>query len=87
MDRIKNITIVGTGNVGSHLAKSFSVSKIKVNGIFSRNSENAQSVARSLNTDVIDRLDSIKNSDLVLICVPDDVIIEVTCSTCTHTTD
>tara|TARA_B100000508_G_scaffold48272_1_gene37469 strand:+ start:11238 stop:12005 length:768 start_codon:yes stop_codon:yes gene_type:complete len=77
MDRIKNITIVGTGNVGSHLAKSFSVSKIKVNGIFSRNSENAQSLANTFKTDVIERLDSIKKTDLVLICVPDDVIIEV----------
>jgi len=76
MEYIKNIVVIGTGNVGHHLVHGLFDTKIKIKGIWSRTSQNAKTIAQSLNCPVISSIESINSSvaDLVLISVVDDAI-------------
>ena len=72
---INKITIIGAGNVASHLAKSFYNNGFEITQVFSRNIKNALALSQQVNAKAIDTL-SLLNSeaDFYLICIKDDAI-------------
>lgn len=72
----KNIVVLGSGNVGSHLAKGLADSKLNISGVWSRDSRNAEEISNKLNCPIVSSLCSIDSSkvDLVIISVVDDAI-------------
>lgn len=74
---IKSISIIGSGNVATHLGRAFYDSGIQIDCIFSRSFSNAENLAKEVGAKPIDELDEIKKtSDLYLICIPDDHIFQ-----------
>lgn len=74
---IESVFIVGSGNVAFHLANGLARENIVISGIFSRNHITAKELAATCACDTFDQLPDIPASDLVLFCVPDDVIPEL----------
>ena len=72
----KNIVVLGSGNVGSHLAQGLADSQLNISGIWSRNSQNAIEISKKLNCPIISSLSSIDSAkiDLVIISIVDDAI-------------
>lgn len=72
----KNIAIIGSGNVGSHLAKGLANSEHTISGIWSRNVRNAEEISRAIGCAVIPSIESLNPSqiDLVILSVTDDAI-------------
>ncbi|MGV6861552.1 MAG: Rossmann-like and DUF2520 domain-containing protein [Putridiphycobacter sp.] len=74
---IKTVNILGAGNVGFHLAKVLS-SKVRIKGVFSKNIDNAQSLAEMVNAKGTNEIGELPESvDLNIICLKDDVIAKV----------
>ena len=72
---IKNISIIGTGNVAWHLGNAFARSGIEINHIAGREMEKAKQLAELLGCKSFGTLeDEIPESDLYLLAVRDDVI-------------
>ena len=75
MQKIKNITIIGSGNVATHLGKYLYNAKYKIDYIYSRNIKNAKTLAKSVNADPVDDIAEVHaKSDLFLIAVSDNAI-------------
>lgn len=75
MQKIEHITIAGSGNVATHLAKAFVKAGIKVEKIYSRNLEHASKLANAVGATAIDDVAKIDNTaQLLLIALPDRVI-------------
>jgi predicted short-subunit dehydrogenase-like oxidoreductase (DUF2520 family) len=69
---IQKISLVGLGNVGYHLAKAFDKTGIEITHVFSRQLKSCPEL--SFNPKFIDNLKDLPNSQLIILCVPDDVI-------------
>ena len=76
MNSIKNISIVGSGNVAFHLGNALKNSGINIDYIYSRNEIESISLAKKLNAKETLDLQQLSKSDMVLICVPDDIVYE-----------
>lgn len=75
---MKNITIIGAGNVAWHLSHSFAESGHRVVQIISRSKKSAKKLADELGCPHSTNLKKIdQSSDVVLICVNDDEISKV----------
>lgn len=74
MKLIQNISIVGSGNVAYHLGKALKNSGVKINFIYARNEKEGICLAENLDSQFTSELHLLSNADLVLLCVPDDVI-------------
>lgn len=74
MNEIKSIALIGCGNVGWHLANALREQNIEVKFLWSRNKDNAQSLADEVKGTVIDNFSKIKNVDLILVAIVDDAI-------------
>ncbi|MBC8173721.1 MAG: DUF2520 domain-containing protein [Chitinophagales bacterium] len=75
---IKDVIIIGTGNVAWHLAKAFTEAGISVKQIVGRNVEKVNEIAALVHTDATDDFSAIKNIDgIYLICVKDSAIEDV----------
>lgn len=75
---IKTITIIGSGNVASHLAKAFYQSGIIIQGVYSRTYNNAVKLANQVQSKALNNLEEISdNSDLIILAVPDIAIKDV----------
>jgi predicted short-subunit dehydrogenase-like oxidoreductase (DUF2520 family) len=72
-----NISIIGTGRVATHLAQHLYQTNQKIRYIFNRSLQKAQALANQVNTNGIDDLAQIGDSDIVLICVSDSAITEI----------
>lgn len=73
--RIQNITIVGAGNVGWHLARAFYQKGYTIKEIWSRTFENARELASKVNSNAVESVkDLSKDTDLFVVCVSDSVI-------------
>lgn len=71
------ISIIGTGNVVSHLGKAFLMAGHEIIHIWSRTKSHAETLAQQLNASAIDDLCQIgEGCELVVIAVKDDAIIE-----------
>jgi len=72
---IKTITIIGTGNVATHLGKALLKNGYSINQIYSQTKDNAFSLASKLNAMPCDNVKYLTDeSDLYLICIKDDFI-------------
>ena len=70
-----DLTIIGSGNVATHLYKVFTKQKITVSAIWSRNLTNAKEVANEIATDNLDFSNS--SSSIFIIAVTDDAIEDI----------
>lgn len=74
---IKAINIIGSGNVGTHLAL-YLKDKVNVRTIFSQSIINAEKLANKINSQAVNHLSDLQQDvDLNLICVKDDVIVDI----------
>ena len=72
------ITIIGSGNVGTHLAKRLFEKGHSIVQIFSRNIENAAELAQQVNAESIcDLSELLESTEIIIIAVKDDVIEEI----------
>ncbi len=69
------IVIIGSGNVAFHLNNAFHEANIKVSQLFGRNEEALKLMSET--TQVPYSINTLRNADLYIICVKDDVIAEV----------
>jgi len=75
---IRHICIIGAGNVATHLSLSFYKKGLTIDCIHSRSIDKAKKLALQVDSDFTDQADKIpKNSQLYLLCVPDDAIVPV----------
>jgi predicted short-subunit dehydrogenase-like oxidoreductase (DUF2520 family) len=74
MKLIQNISIVGSGNVAYHLGIALKNSGLKINFVYARNIEEGTRLAKMLDSHFTNEFHLLSNADLVLLCVPDDVI-------------
>ena len=78
MASIKSITIIGSGNVATHLAKKLFHQGFTVNEVYSKSIENATILASSVKAKPCNNLEQISaTSDIYIICIKDDYIREV----------
>lgn len=78
MVNITSVVLLGTGNVGTHLAKALTESGIEIRQIYSRSQENAEELALPKHIQAISDLKEADDTvDLWLISVSDDAIPEI----------
>ncbi|MGZ3754232.1 MAG: Rossmann-like and DUF2520 domain-containing protein [Mucilaginibacter sp.] len=69
------ITIIGSGNVATHLAAALKNSGHLIVQVYSRNIQNAALLAYHVKAEAVDRLDALNTeTDLFIIAVKDDII-------------
>jgi len=71
---IKNMSLIGSGNCATYFALSFKKKNILINNIFSRNKKTGTDLANKVNAEFINKIEDIKPTDLILVCVHDDEI-------------
>ncbi len=74
---MKKITIVGAGNLGTHLANVLFKNGYTIVEIISQSENSAKNLALSLNTKWKKNLNHLDDTDLIIVCVPDDKIYSV----------
>lgn len=75
---IKTVSILGSGNVATHLANVLYSKGVEINQIYSRNIKRAKTLANKVRAGYTTDLAGVKdNSDLYIIAVPDDAIMDV----------
>jgi len=70
------LSIIGSGNVATHLGNALFQAGIDITNVVSRNPKHASELAKKLNASVCS-LDELPGHQMVLICVSDDAIVEV----------
>jgi len=75
---IKTVSLVGSGNVATHIGSALNLVGIEIKEVWSRSLNNAQRLAQKLDCDVVLDLESISEVDLVLVAVSDDAVAKVT---------
>lgn len=69
------VSIIGSGNVATHLAKALNTANVQVLNIWSRHFKNAQALAGTVNAKAVEEVSQISDkSDIILIAVKDDAI-------------
>jgi len=74
---MKNIILVGSGNVATHLGIALQKCNYLIAQVYSREIENAKKLALKLNTDFTNDLTQLKSADLIIVSVNDDAILKV----------
>ena len=74
---IKKISIIGSGNVATHLGLAFKYSGVKIQEIISRNKESGFALSKKLDCMFNNQFANFLKTDLIIICVKDDNIKEV----------
>ena len=74
---MKNISIIGSGNVATHLALSLKKNSFCIHQIYSRNIKNAANLASLVNAKYTSKITEIEKVDLIIIAVSDDAIIQI----------
>ena len=75
IQKIERVTIAGSGNVATHLAKAFIKAGIKVAKIYSRNLEHASKLANVVGATAVNDVAELDNvAQMLLIALPDRVI-------------
>ena len=74
---MKSATIIGSGNVATHLAKQLFAKGCNITQIFSRSLTNAQTLANAVNAEATDNLQQLRPTDLFIIAVSDSAISEI----------
>jgi len=74
----KTITLIGAGNVATHLGKAFLNNGFSINQVYSKSIDNAYSLASELNAMPCDDVKFITDeSDIYIICIKDDAINDI----------
>jgi predicted short-subunit dehydrogenase-like oxidoreductase (DUF2520 family) len=77
LKKINNITIIGSGNVGTEFGKKLFQAKFTIDGIYGYRLESGKSLAKETSSKFFsNKKDIPKNSDLYLIALKDDLYIE-----------
>lgn len=71
---IQKLSIVGLGNVGSHLFDAFTQENIEITHVVSRSEPSKNTLTK---TEWIQNLKELPSGQLVIVCVPDDLIASV----------
>ena len=71
------ITFIGSGNVAWHLSDVLQKNGHEIVEVWSKSEKNARLLASKLNCNIILSLNNLKNTDLIIISVKDDVILDV----------
>lgn len=71
------ISIIGSGNVATHLAQAFCDQDINVSHILSRNEITGKLLAQKVQADFTADITSLPKNQLTIVCVPDDQIQQV----------
>ncbi|RZL58735.1 MAG: DUF2520 domain-containing protein, partial [Pedobacter sp.] len=72
------VSIIGSGNVATHIAKALKNANVTLLHIWSHNVENAEILANKVDAKAVENISQISNdSDIVLISVKDDKITAV----------
>jgi len=74
---MKSISLIGSGNVATHLGLALKKNNYQITQVFSRTLENAEKLAVILNSEAINNLSSLKTVDLIIISVKDNAITKV----------
>ena len=74
---MKNIILIGSGNVATHLGIALQNCNYKIVQVYSRDIENAKRLAQKLNTNFTNDLTQLKDANLIIISVNDDAISDV----------
>ena len=74
---MKSISLIGSGNVATHLGLAIKKNNYQITQVFSRTLENAEKLAVILNAEAINNLSALKTVDLIIISVKDNAIIKV----------
>ena len=74
---MKKITLIGSGNVATHLGLSLLKRRYNIQQVFSRKIKNADLLAKKLNSKPFSDLNNLDNSDLIIVAVNDDAIKSV----------
>ena len=75
---IKNIVLVGAGNLATQLGQALYESGVNILQVYSRTTESAQALAGKINASYTTDLSTIKeNCDLYILAVKDDVLADV----------
>ena len=77
MLQFRKIAIIGTGNVAYSLCKILKSKEIEPFCVFARNSDKAEKVHEDLGVEVVSSYDKVLESDLAIIAVKDDAILDV----------
>lgn len=72
-----SVSIVGSGNVASHLGKRLFAKGLKTDFVFSRNKATGTALAGELACKYSDNIQQLSVSDIILLCVPDSQIREI----------
>jgi len=76
--KLKNIVIIGSGNLASNLAAAFSEAGLNIVSVFSRELKNAKLLAKKYNSGFTNQIEDIPtNADLYVIALKDGVIKEI----------
>jgi len=71
---MKNIVLIGSGNVATHLGLSLYRKGYKIKQVWSRKLKNSKILAKKLNSTSTDSLHNLKNADLYIVAVKDDIL-------------
>jgi len=72
------ITLIGSGNVATHLGAAFKNAGHRIVQVYSRNAQNAALLAYHIGAEAIDSLENINSeTDVFIIAVSDDVIASI----------
>lgn len=74
---ILKVSIVGNGNVGSHLIRAFDDNDIEITHVFSRSSSFSEFSDLKSNVSLVNDISDLPKNQLVLLCIPDDQIKSV----------
>ena len=74
---MKNIILVGSGNVSTHLGIALQNCNYKIVQVYSRDIKNAKELAQKLNTNFTNDLTQLKDANLIIVSVNDDAISNV----------
>ena len=74
---MKNIILLGSGNVATHLGIALKNSNYTIVQVFSKSIKNAKLLANKLDTHFTNDLTKLKSTDLIIVCINDDAILSV----------
>jgi len=74
---MKNIILLGSGNVATHLGIALKNSNYNIVQVYSKSIENAKLLAKKLDANFTNDLTKLKSSDLIIISINDDAILSV----------
>ena len=71
---MKNIVLIGSGNVATHLGLSLIKKGYNIKQVWSKKLKNATILSTKLNSSATDSLDNLKDADLYILAIKDDAL-------------